>query len=147
MCIGDPTSGLHNKRYKDNLCLFRCLALHRGCDLYRLEPAVKTLYETYDRDHVPMGEFARVRLDDIYRAETTFQTNVCVYNLVKPDAEDGKSTAELVRRSLCKYPETMFRVFSAARYPVDSRCICVYNEMGTRLCRPFSVCINTPTTW
>ena len=40
-----------------------------------------------------------------------------------------------------------FRVFSAARYPVDSRCICVYNEMGTRLCRPFSVCINTPTTW
>ena len=43
--------------------------------------------------------------------------------------------------------ETAFRVFSAARYPVDSRCICVYNEMGTRLCRPFSVCINTPTTW
>ncbi|KAI0223908.1 hypothetical protein LSAT2_025020 [Lamellibrachia satsuma] len=35
----------------------------------------------------------------------------------------------------------------AARYPLDSRCICVYNEMGTRLCRPFSVCINTPTTW
>ena len=43
--------------------------------------------------------------------------------------------------------ELIFRVFSAARYPVDSRCICVYNEMGTRLCRPFSVCINTPTTW
>ena len=42
---------------------------------------------------------------------------------------------------------SLFRVFSAARYPVDSRCICVYNEMGTRLCRPFSVCINTPTTW
>ena len=40
-----------------------------------------------------------------------FQTNVCVYKLVKPDAEaaeDGKSTAELVRRSLCKYPETMY---------------------------------------
>ena len=101
----------HNKRNNDNLCLFRCLALHRGCDLHRLEPAVKTLYETYDRDHVPIEEFAGITLDDLYRIETTFQTNVCVYKLVKPDAEDvedGKSTAELVRRSLCKYPETMY---------------------------------------
>ena len=123
MCTGDPLPvyikkkksviGLekepnHNKRYNDNLCLFRCLALNPGCDLYRLEPAVKTLYEAYDRDHVPMEEFAGVTLDDLYRVETTFQTNVCVYKLVKPDAEDGKSTAELVRRSLCEYPETMY---------------------------------------
>ena len=49
---------------------------------------MKTLYETYDRDHVPMEEFAGVTLDDFYRVETTFQTNVCVYKLVKPDAED-----------------------------------------------------------
>ena len=54
--IGLETEPNHNKRYNDNLCLFRCLALHRGCDLYRLEPAVKKLYETYDRDHVPMEE-------------------------------------------------------------------------------------------
>ena len=118
MCTGDPLPGyikkksviepIHHKRYNDNLCLFRCLALHRGCDLYRLEPAVKTLYEAYDRDDVPMEEFAGVTLDDFYRVETTFQTNVCVYKLIKPDAEDGKSTAELVRRSLCNYPETMY---------------------------------------
>ena len=58
-----------------------------------------------------MEEFAGITLDDLCRVETTFQTNVCVYKLVKPDAEDaedGKSTAELVRRSLCKYPETMY---------------------------------------
>ena len=84
------------------------MALHRGCDLYRLEPAVKTLYEAYNRDHVPMEEFAGVTLDDLYSVETTFQTNVCVYKLIKPDAEDGKSTAELIRRSLCKYPETVY---------------------------------------
>ena len=66
------------------------------------------LYEAYDRDHVPIEEFAGVTLDDLYRVETTFQTNVCVYKLVKSDAEDGKSTAELVHRSLCKYPETMY---------------------------------------
>ena len=69
---------------------------------------MKTRYEAYDRDHVTMKEFAEVTLDDLYRVETTFQTNVCVYKLVKPNAEDGKSTAELVRRSLCKYPETMY---------------------------------------
>ena len=55
-----------------------------------------------------MEEFAGVTLDDLYRIETTFQTNMCVYKLVKSDAEDGKSTAELVRRSLCHYPETMY---------------------------------------
>ena len=76
--IGVETEPNNNKRYNDNLCLFPCLALHRGCDLYRLEPTVKTLYEAYDRDHVPMKEFAGVTLDDLYRIETTFQTNVCV---------------------------------------------------------------------
>ena len=58
--IGLETEPNNNKRYNDNLCLFRCLALHRGCDLYRLEPAVKTLYEAYDHDHGPMEEFAGV---------------------------------------------------------------------------------------
>ena len=106
--IGLETEPNNNKRYNDNLCLFRSMALHRGCDLYRLEPAVKTQYEAYDRDHVPMEEFAGVTLDYHYRVETTFQTNVCVYKLVKPDAEDGKSTVELVRPSLCKYPEIMY---------------------------------------
>ena len=106
--IGLETEPNHSKRYNDNLCLFRCLALHRGSDRYRLEPAAKTLNEAYDQDGVPMEEFAGVTLDDLNRVETTFQTNVCVYKLVKSDAEDGKSTAELVRRSLCHYPETIY---------------------------------------
>ena len=106
--IGLETEPNHNKRYNDNMCLFRCLALHRGCDRYILEPAVKMLYEAYDQDDVPMEEFAGVTLDDLYRVDTTFQTNVCVYKLVKPDAEDGKTTAELVRRTVCKYPDTLY---------------------------------------
>ena len=69
---------------------------------------MKTLYEAYAQDGVPMEEFAGVTMDDLYRVETTFQTNVCVYSLVKPDGEDGKPTAELVRRSICKYPETLY---------------------------------------
>ena len=105
--IGLEKDHKYSKRYTNNLCLFRCLALHRGCDVRRLEPAVKTLYEMYDRDdRVPMQDFTGVTLDDLYRVEIMFKTNVCVYKLVKSD-NDGKTTAELVRRSLCHYPETL----------------------------------------
>ena len=31
-----------------------------------------------------------------------------MYKFVKPDGEDGKTTAELVRRSVCKYPDTPY---------------------------------------
>ena len=94
------------KRYNDNLCLFRCLALHRGGDRYHLESAVEKLYEKYD--DVPMEEFAGVTLEDLYRVETTFQTNVCFYKLVESDDDDGKKTAGLVRRSLCHYSDTIY---------------------------------------
>ena len=106
--IGLEKEPNHNKRYCDNLCLFRCLALHRGCDRNRLEPVVKTLYEAYAQDGVSMKKFAGITMKDLYRVETTFQTNVCVYSLVKPDEEDEQSTAELVRRSVCKYPTTLY---------------------------------------
>ena len=101
----DPKCG---KRYGDNLCLFRCLALQRGCDLRRLKPAVKTLYEAYAQDGVPVEEFAGVSVKDLHRVETTFQTNVCVYSLVKPNEEDERPIAELIRRSICKYPTTLY---------------------------------------
>ena len=112
--IALDTEPQYTKRYNDNLCLFRCLALHRGCERRRLEPAVATLYATYAQDGVPMAAFAGVTMDDLYRVETTFETNVCVYSLVKPDGDEaeeedgGKATAELVRRSVCKYPDTLY---------------------------------------
>ena len=70
--IGLKTMPSHGKRYKDNLCLFRCLALHRGSDRYHLESAVTKLYETYNQDHVPIERFAGITLEDLYRIETTF---------------------------------------------------------------------------
>ena len=106
--IGLEKEPTYKKRYNDNLCLFRCLALHRECDQNRLEAAVKTLYEAYAQDGVFMKQFAVVTMKDLYRVETTFQTNVCVYSLVKPDEEDERPTAELVRRSVCKYPTTLY---------------------------------------
>ena len=105
--IGLDREPINDQRCNDNLCLFRCLALHQCGDVRRLESAVEKLYETYD--DVPMEEFAGVTLDDLYPVETTFQTNVCVYKLVESDDDDDrKMTTELIWRSLCHYSDTMY---------------------------------------
>ena len=90
--------------YNDNLCLFRCLALHRGCDVRRLETTVVTLYAKYT--DIPVHDFAGVTLDYLHKVESKFETNVVVYQLVEID--NGKTMAELVRRSPAQYPETMY---------------------------------------
>ena len=97
------TKDEHGVTYNDNLCLFRCLALHRGCDVRRLETTVVTLYAKYT--DMLVHDFAGVPLDELDKVETKFKTNVCVYQLV--EIADGKTTAELVRRSMGHYADTM----------------------------------------
>ena len=98
------TKDEHGVTYNDNLCLFRCLALHRGCDVRRLETTVVTLYAKYT--DIPVHDFAGVTIEDVHEVETKFKTNVVIYQLVK--TPDGKTVAELVRRSPAQYPETMY---------------------------------------
>ena len=93
-----------NSIYRDNLCLFRCLALHKGCDVHRLEVTVATLYAEYT--DMPVHDFTGVTLDDLLKVESKFETNVTVYKLV--DTSEETTTAELVRRSECHYPHTMY---------------------------------------
>ena len=83
--------------YRDNLCLFRCLALHLGRE-------AAALYAEYSDEDV--HDFTGVELDDLYRVETKFKTNVCVYKLVETLEET--TTAEHVRRSLCQFTDTMY---------------------------------------
>ena len=94
----------HGVIYRDNLCLFRCLALHQGCDVRRLETTVVTLYAKYTDTLV--HDFAGVPLDELDKVETKFKTNVVVYQLEEID--NGKTMAELVRRSPAQYQETMY---------------------------------------
>ena len=86
----------HGVIYRDNLCLFRCLALH-------LKRDVDTLYAEYT--NTPVHAFVGVPLNELDKVETKFKTNVFVYKLVPTD--DGKTTAELVRRSMGHYTDTM----------------------------------------
>ena len=94
--------GLEKDRYRkttynDNLCLFRCLALHLGRE-------AAALYAEYT--DTPVHDFAGVTLDDLHKVESKFKTNVFVYQLVEID--NGKTMAELVRRSPAQYQETMY---------------------------------------
>ena len=111
------TKDEHGVTYNDNLCLFRCLALHRGCDVRRLETTVVTLYAKYT--DIPVHDFAGVPLDELDKVETKFKTNVCVYQLV--EIADGKTTAELVRRSLGHYADTMFVNLHESNFFIHSR--------------------------
>ena len=87
----------HGAIYNDNLCLFRCLALHLGRE-------AAALYAEYTDTSV--HDFAGVTIDDLHKVESKFETNVVVYQLVEID--NGKTMAELVRRSPAQYQETMY---------------------------------------
>ena len=121
--IGLEKEPIHSKRQNGNLCFFRCLALHRGCDRYRLEP-VKRLYEAYDQDDVAMEDFAGVMLDDHFRVMTTFETNVRVYKLVESDAENEKTT---VNSSVDHYiitPSHCTSTFTRHTFPISKMYAC-----------------------
>ena len=63
-----------------------------------------TLYAKYS--HKDVHDFTGVTLDDLHKVESKFETNVVVYQLVEID--NGKTVAELVRRSLCQFTDTMY---------------------------------------
>ena len=92
-----------NAMYRDNICLFRCLAFHQCCDVRRLEATVATLYAKYTDTAV--HDFAGVTLDDFSKIEAKFEVNVVVYKL---EIGDGKTTAEMVRWSTAQCPDTMY---------------------------------------
>ena len=87
----------HGVIYRDNLCLFRCLALHLGRE-------AAALYAEYT--DTPVHDFDGVTTDALSKIEATFKVNVVVYTL--DEITDGKTTGELVRRSPCQYIETMY---------------------------------------
>ena len=99
------TKDEHGVTYNDNLCLFRCLGLHLGRE-------AAALYAEYTDTSV--RHFAGVTLDDLHKVESKFETNVVVYQLVEID--NGKTMAELVRRSPAQYQETMYANLHESHY-------------------------------
>ncbi len=82
----------YSRPYVDNLSLFRCLGLHLAHD-------PKTLYAKYTDQ--PVETFESVIIDELHKVETLFEVNIIVYKL-------SETSAQLVRRSLGKYANTMY---------------------------------------
>jgi hypothetical protein len=99
--------GGSHEPYTDNLCLFRCLAVHRGVvDVKALETPAMTYYRQYlqQQDMTP-ADLKGVSLDDLVVLEQVFSLNVYMYDLQETEA--CKVNVELVRRSPYKYDDTM----------------------------------------
>ncbi|KAJ8020607.1 hypothetical protein HOLleu_40243 [Holothuria leucospilota] len=120
----------NNHRYEDNLCLFRCLALHKGASVKTLEKKSRKLYEQMYT--VKTKAFKGVPLSKLHDVETFFQLNIVVYELIQsredPERENGNEmnslvseeknyhhpnvssglAARLIRRSLNRYEDTMY---------------------------------------
>ncbi|XP_019614616.1 PREDICTED: uncharacterized protein LOC109462504 [Branchiostoma belcheri] len=104
-------SGMHGP-FDDNLCFFRCLAAHYGKDPKRLETATKELLKQYlEAADLTEKDFCGVALGDLADIEKLFQVNVYVYSLRLSDEEDEENDtlfAELIRRPLTRYKNTMY---------------------------------------
>ncbi len=71
-------------QYRDNLCFFRCLALHQGFTPDRLVKKTKELFHQYSPDG-NYKNFPGVTLAEMSKLEEIFNVNIVVYELVKED--------------------------------------------------------------
>lgn len=95
--------------YEDNLCAFRCLALHRDNDWLLLEIGTQKLFEKWVsfnktqnmKINSDLQSFPGITLDQIVYFEKCSEINVNVYSL----QEDG--TAQVFYKSKCKFSDTI----------------------------------------
>ncbi|KAK7093429.1 hypothetical protein V1264_007188 [Littorina saxatilis] len=110
----------HFFEYNDNLCFFRCLALHQGTLLHSLTNPTKALYnrwrENSDLDDDDDNDFEGITLEEVEAAEMLFQVNVDVFEFsgqLKP-----------YRRSRAQFTNNLMRVLL-----VDDNHFCFINDI------------------
>ena len=97
-----------NGPYQDNLCLFRCLAVHAGVPVTDVETPAKTYFNQY-LTHMKLeaDRFEGVAMENLHDIENLFHININVYEL-KENEEGDDIIAELVRRSPYSYEDTVY---------------------------------------
>ena len=105
------------KPYQDNLCFFRCLALHNGCHTKNLERDTKHYYQQYQEAGLVKKKFHGVKLSELDELEKLYEVNIHVYNFA-PTQTHGEEQEEeetrpdiaaaLVRRSHRHYESTLY---------------------------------------
>ena len=91
--------------YKDNLCLFRALALHLH-ENERLEEETSKLFNLFliNSTNPDPSKFQGVCMDDIPSVEDIVGINIFIYDI---DLIDGAMVGELARRSIKKYEKNV----------------------------------------
>ena len=87
------------KPYKDNLCLFRALALHLHGNDKRLEEETSKFFSLFliNSTNPDPSKFQGVCMDDIPTVEETVRINIFLHDV---DLVDGAMVGELARRSV-----------------------------------------------
>ena len=87
------------KKFEDNLCAFRCLALHQGHNLKNLEVACQTNFKRWKVARDPKLPFQGLMLEeDMPAFEKCFETNVEVFSLDEDEiAQVVYSSMESIR--------------------------------------------------
>ena len=84
--------------YKDNLCLFRALALHlHGNEKLELETSKIFNLFLNNSEERDVSKFQGVQLNDLPKVEDLLQLNIFLYDI---DFVDGELIGELCRRSI-----------------------------------------------
>ena len=105
------------KPYEDNLCFFRCLALHNGCHTKNLERDTKYYYQQYREAGLAKKKFHGVKISELDDLEKLYEVNIQVYSLAptqshSEDEDNEENTPEiaatLLRRSHRHYSSTLY---------------------------------------
>ena len=75
----------NGEKYTDNLCFFRCLALHHGLSISGLEKYTKTLYKEFVEYRGGKGYEDGISIIDLPFVEICFNCPVNVYSLQEED--------------------------------------------------------------
>ena len=85
-------TGVNGKEYNDSLCLFRCIAVHHGQPVRRLERYTRMIGEQFEQ-RTGLAYWKGVALHDLPRVEIVFKMVINVFSLM----EDG--TVKIVYQS------------------------------------------------
>ena len=69
------------KTYENNLCFFRCLALHNSCHTKNLERDTKHYYKQYRDANLSKKRFHGVKLSELDELEKMCEVSIQVYSL------------------------------------------------------------------
>ena len=124
-CIRGLTHNNKNgKKYKDNKCFFRCLALHQGVDIKVLERPATKLKEELEK-HTGMNFDDGVALNQIPTIEVKFRTSINILSLKEDGCADVVYLSRLNYRPMYVnlYKDHFSHISNYQRYAKRFQCL------------------------